>query len=144
MKVLPIEIFLDENVYNVKAFNRTKTAHHNHPFIISDVAYNEVDSVVYIKNKTNLPTDFVGGRKYSYAIECLEGSITLEYASKSSLNLTTAYDDHSDEEHFKGLGECVELTSNTIAIFELDEAFNYKSIDGSFIEYKIAKDGGIK
>lgn len=144
MNRLPIEVFLNSNVYNVKAFNRTKTAHNNKELVKDNVAYNEVDSVVYIKNKENIDTNFVAGRKYSYAIECLTGTIELEYELESNLNLHSPYDDLSDKVEYIGAGHEIKLNAGEIVIFELNEAVKYNLVDGQFIEYKIAKDGGIK
>ncbi len=144
MDKLPIDIFLNENVYNVKAFNRAKVAHANNHLIIDNVAYNEVDSVVYVKNKTNISDQFVSGRKYSYAIECLSGTVEIEVNSVNNLTQVTNYDDLTDNQYHSGSGDNVVISSNTIVILNLDEAFKYSKIDGQFIEYKIAKDGGIK
>lgn len=144
MNKLPIEVFLNKDVYNVKAFNRTKVAHANKDLITDNVAYNEVDSVVYIKNKRNIDDHFLAGRKYSYGIECLSGTIELEYNLESELQLLNAYDDLSDRAEYIGVGHSLELKAGEIAIFELNEAIKYKKTLGQFIEYKIAKDGGIK
>lgn len=144
MNKLPIDIFLMPNVYNVKAFNRAKTAHHNARKIIENVAYNEVDSVVYIKNKKNIDEQFVAGQKYSYAIECVDGSVTIEYGQVDKLNICKAYNDLTDKKFFTGNGIKQTINKGEILILELDEAFKYTEINGNFIEYKIAKDGGIK
>lgn len=144
MNKFTIEVFLNKNVYNVKSFNRTKTAHASKDLIMDNVAYNEVDSVVYIKNKQNIDNCFLAGRKYSYGIECLSGTIEIEYDNAHNLELVVEYDDLSDRIEYIGDGKTLELNSGEIAIFELNEAIRYKKISGQFIEYKIAKDGGIK
>lgn len=144
MNKIAIEDFFNPNIYNVKAFNRTKVASNNKYDIIDNVAYNEVDSVVYIKNKQNLNSNFVAGRKYSYAIECITGNVEIEFNQIENLTVLEAYDDLSDEEILDGKGTVINISSGEIAIFELDEAIKYSSTTGQFIEYKIAKDGGIK
>lgn len=144
MNKLEVATFLQPNVYNVKAFNRAKIAHGNASKIMDNIAYNEVDSVVYIKNKKNLPEEFVAGRKYSYAIECIQGTVEIEYEQEQNLALISEYDDLSDQVVYAGRGIKLNIKSGEIAIFELNEAIKYQKIDGDFIEYKIAKDGGIK
>lgn len=109
-----------------KKWNRCIEAINNLHNIQPNVMHSIGDSLVYMvqeKSQDHNQPAFIGQRRYFDIHYYLEGGETIEWAEKTTLNLTQPYQDETDRELFIGHGQRCELSQGQIAIFENTNAY---------------------
>ncbi len=121
MKIYSSEMLIDPNFFSNKSFNRLRLAMQSIDKAQDNVAYNVVDSVVFIKNPTKIIDN--GGLKKIYNTVLINNSLENIYAKVGKK--TDSFLNYSDESDFKleNCSEEVEIKSGQMIIFETNEPY---------------------
>lgn len=143
MKIIKNEVLLDESFYQNKSFNRLREALKNIDNIEDNVAYNIVDSVIYIKNPNVLIDN--GGLKKIYNTIIVNGSDQeIDFIIGEKDYGFDGYIETADFKPAKVTTNCT-LKPNQAVIFEIDEPYKITSkLPSGIILAYVSKYNGIK
>lgn len=144
MQIISRELFNLKQVYNTKSFRRLKTILDDVNIIEDNVAYNAVDSIVYVRNPLVLGDKLAATRKYMLVLYVQAGQVELAYANSNQLKPISKYCDLCDEQYFMGETNTVVVEDEQIIIFDVDEAVKVVSASANYLWCKVAIDEGIK
>lgn len=129
-----------KNIFRVgRKWQRCCEAIENKDKLKANQFYSIGDSLIYmlVDSKQDSDESFIGHRRYMDVHYYIKGNQNIEITKKSNLTQTSLYNDETDYEYFKGVGEIINLKEGNIIIVENNEAFRF--LESEFVKKIIIK-----